>query len=373
LLFIDQINKNKAIQMIRSFSSWSRLNEAVARGKEILTVNGKTQKVKYRVQSKEKFIIKIVNDLDVLDSNSKLTPAGEEAIIAFFNSEPAFTSQIGQLSPAFFEKSLIVYLVRKDKSGGAREVQKIQFSVEPRLDAENKPLYPSIAQSERFVDENKFKGASKDAATALSLAQTLLTNTQLEDPESTVTEPTAAPTEIEDSSVIGKKFLYTMRTNSKIYLMEFTADDKLKATTQDGSDPNGEITHTSSGENGEYTIFWDTALDNTSRDTAISKKVNANLYTDGTIYNATDRKFIHRMFTDKDFRDQQIKTFEDEYKSTIINSDNLRRMLFYKDGTSIFPQDDSESVASRASDTDDREYAMGELRKAIQKTLGGEK
>lgn len=351
--------------MAQSFSSWNLLNEAIAKGKEILTINGKTHKVKYRVQSKDKFIIKVVNDLDILDSTGKLTPAGEEAIIAFFNAEPAFTSQVGQLTPAFFEKSIIVYLVRKDSQSTSRQVQKIQFSVEPRLDSENNPKYPSIAQSERFVDEAKFKGASKESAEILTQSQTLLTKTQVEDPEVIKTE--TVPEAPQDASIIGKKFLYTMRANSKIYLMEFTADAKLKATTQDGSDPNGELTYVPAAEGStDYTIFWDTTLDDSSRDTAISKRVNANLYSDGALYNTIDRKFIYRMFTDKSFRDEQLKIFEDEYRASVVDAENLRRMLFYKDGTSIFQQ------AEQATQTDgyDQEFAMGELQKAIQKTIG---
>lgn len=351
--------------MTQSFSSWNLLNESIAKGKEILTINGKTHKVKYRVQSRDKFLIKIVNDLDILDSTGKLTSAGEEALIAFFNAEPAFTSQVGQITPAFFEKSFIVYLVRRDSQNTSRQVQKIQFSVEPRLDSENNPKYPAIAQSDRFVDEAKFKGTSKEAEEVLTQAQTLLTKTQVDDPEVIKTDTT--PAVAQDTSIIGKKFLYTMRTNNKIYLMEFTADDKLKATTQDGSDPNGELTYTPAAEGStDYTIFWDTNLDDSSRDTAISKRANATLYSDGTLYNNIDRKFIHRMFTDAAFRNEQLKIFEDEYKSSLIDAENLRRMLFYRDGTSIFQPVESPGEKEGY----DQERAMGELQKAIQKTIG---
>lgn len=350
--------------MAQSFSSWNLLNESIAKGKEILTINGKTHKVKYRVQSRDKFLIKIVNDLDILDSTGKLTSAGEEALIAFFNAEPAFTSQVGQITPAFFEKNFIVYLVRKDSQNASRQVQKIQFSVEPRLDSENNPKYPEITQSDRFVDEARFKGTSKEAEAVLTHAQTLLTKTKVDDPE--VVKTDVAPEATQDTRIIGKKFLYTMRTNNKIYLMEFTADNKLKATTQDGSDPNGEITYMpSSGESTDYTIFWDTDLDDSSRDTAISKRVNATLHSDGTLYNNIDRKFIHRMFTDTTFRNEQLKIFEDEYKSSLIDAENLKRMLFHKDGTSIFQQ----SKPSGEKGGYDRERAMGELQKAIQKTI----
>ena len=73
--------------MIKSFNSWSSLTEAIAKGKDTMIdpTSGKKHKITYKVQSNTKFVMKIINDLDVIDASNKLTVTGIEAIKNYFN------------------------------------------------------------------------------------------------------------------------------------------------------------------------------------------------------------------------------------------------------------------------------------------------
>jgi len=336
--------------MIKSIGSWSEVNESIATGKDVMVdPAGKRHKVTYRVQSPTKFIVKIINDLDVI-SNDVLTPNGIAAITDFVNGEVPFTRAIGQLTSIFFEKKFIVYTVLRDGEILGRTKQKIQFSIENRLDASGKPAYPNIPAEIQFIDAKSFESLSNLAPTIVSQLNQTAQQTTLVDP---VPEEEPAPTPAKEEGTEetkkdrGKKFLYTMRTNSKLYLMEFNDAGAIVAKTQDNTDPNGTISYDATNKK----VLWSTTLDDaTSANTKISKSSGLPLFVDSEITNVQDKAFFEKMFTDEAFRNKIIDEYEAEYKSGEITAENLKKMLFYKDGKSIFTVVAPASVAPTAKD-----------------------
>lgn len=322
--------------MIKSLGSWSEVSEAIASGKDVMVdPAGKRHKVTYRVQSPTKFIVKIINDLDVI-SNDVLTANGIAAITDFVNGEVPFTRAIGQLTSVFFEKKFIVYTVLRDGEILGRTKQKIQFSVENRLDASGKPAYPNIPAEIQFIDAKSFESLSNLAPTIVSQLNQTAQQTTLVDP---VPEQEPAPTPAKEEGTEetkkerGKKFLYTMRTNSKLYLMEFNDAGAIVAKTQDNTDPNGTISYDAANKK----VLWSTTLDDaSSANTKISKSAGLALFVDSEITNVQDKEFFEKMFTDEAFRNKIIDEYEAEHKSSEITAENLKNMLFYKDGKAIF-------------------------------------
>jgi hypothetical protein len=336
--------------MIKSLGSWSEVSEAIATGKDVMVdPAGKRHKVTYRVQSPTKFIVKIINDLDVI-SNDVLTPNGISAITDFLNSEVPFTRAIGQLTSIFFEKKFIVYTVLKDGEILGRTKQKIQFSIENRLDASGKPAYPNIPAEIQFIDAKSFESLSNLAPTILSQLNQTAQQTTLVDPvpeEEPATAPAKEEGTAETKKERGKKFLYTMRTNSKLYLMEFNDAGAIVAKTQDNTDPNGTISYDTANKK----VLWSTTLDDsTSANTKISKSSGLPLFVDSEITNVQDKEFFEKMFTDEAFRNKIIDEYEADHKSSEITAENLKNMLFYKDGKAIFTVVAPASAAPTAKD-----------------------
>ena len=321
--------------MIKSFNSWSSLTEAIAKGKDTMIdpTSGKKHKITYKVQSNTKFVMKIINDLDVIDASNKLTATGIEAIKNYFNEEDQFTMTIGQFTPSFFTKKFIVYTILKDGELFGRTKQKIQFEIIDRNDAAGAPAHPNVTAGIQFIDDESFKALS---ALAPAIVTDLLnTANQAQLPDPTAADP-VKPAETENAETKkeqGKKFLYTMRTNSKLYKMEFIENGSITAKTQDGSDPNGTVSYDAQNKK----VMWSTTLDDAdSKDSKISKSVATPLFTDSEITNVQDKTFLEKMFTDDAFRKKIIDEYEKEYASTELTPENLRTMLFYKDGKSIF-------------------------------------
>ena len=330
--------------MAESFNNWSELMEANrARGKEVMIdSSGKRHKVKYRAQSSSKFLIKIINDANVIKSN-KVTDSGISALKNFLNSESAFTSVVGQLTPIFFQKNFIVYQIGRN-STGPRSVQKIQFSVYERKDQEGTILYPNIPATLEFIDIDTFGTMSEMLPAVTKDIADAAARTELEDPVDDVdTEDGKGPIAKGNSETVserGRKFLYTMKTNSKLYLMEFAENGGILATTRDGSDPNGIVSY---GQNG--IIVWSTTLDdNQTNGSKIAAAQNYKLFQDSEIVHEADKLFFTKMFTDETYRNQIIDEYESEYKSDELTAENLKGMLFYKDGKSIFGGGDANTT-----------------------------
>ena len=322
-----------------SFNSWSSLNEAIAKGKDVMIdpATGKRHKVTYKVQNRTEFIIKIINDLDILDSSEKLTQSGINALISYVNEEDPFTMAIGQLTPTFFQTKFIVYTVLRDGEIFGRTKQKIQFKIENKVDDAGTQLYPNLAATTQFIDADSFKAAAAEIATPIvqNLIQTAQ-QTTLPDPtpdETTQNTQTTPVTNTETASEKNKKFLYSMRSNNKLYLMEFMENGSLVAKTKDNSDPNGNVSYSATDKK----VLWTTALDDSeAKDAKLSKEKGTPLFYDMEIVNPQDKTFFEKLFTDAAFRKKIIDEYEKEYAGSELTPENLRTMLFYKDGTSIF-------------------------------------
>ena len=319
--------------MIKSFDTWSSLTEAEARGKDVMVdSSGKKHKITYIVQSNTKFVMKIINDLDIIDNASKITTVGLTAIKAYFNEENQFTQKIGQLTPTFFKAKFIVYTVLKDGEIFGRTKQKIQFEILDRMDAEGKPKYPNVPLTSEFIDAPSFAALSTLSQQIIAdLTQTAAAAT-LPDPQPEKEE--VKPTEnTETKPDKGRKFAYTMRANSKLYLMEFAQDGTIIAKTKDGSDPNGTVSYDAANKK----VMWAPTLDDAqSKETKVSTATGVPLFYDSEITNTSDKTFLEKMFTDDAFRKKILDEYDSKYASTELTPENLRNMLFYKDGTSIF-------------------------------------
>lgn len=321
--------------MIQSFNSWSSLNESIASGTEkYLNAAGKKVKLTFKVQSPTKFVMKLINFEDII-INDKLTQEGINAITSFLNEEDSFTMAIGQLTPLFFKENFIVYTILRDGEIMGRTKQKIQFTIEKRKDAAGNALHANVTEATQFIDADSFSQMSQAAPTVLSQLTATAQQAQLPDPEPdeavSSTETTTGTEETKKES--GKKFLYTMRTNSKIYKMEFVQDGSITAKTQDGSDPNGTVSYDKANKK----VMWSTTLDDaTSKDSKVSKVTGTPLFFDSEITNSQDKSFLEKMFTDEAFRKKTIEEYEAEYASGEITAENLKNLLYYKDGTSIF-------------------------------------
>ena len=318
-----------------SFNSWSSVNEAIAKGKDVMIDpnTGKKHKVTYKVQNRNEFIVKIINDLDILDASGKLTQSGINALISYLNEEDSFTMTIGQLTPTFFQNKFIVYTVLRDGEIFGRTKQKIQFKIENKVDDSGKAIYPNLAVTTQFIDADSFKAASELAQPIVQNLIQTAQQTTLPDPTPEETETAATTTNTETASEKNKKFLYTMRSNNKLYMMQFTENGSLDAKTKDNSDPNGNVAYSKATKK----VLWTTSLDDSgSADTKISKEKGTPLFYDMEIVNSQDKTFFEKIFTDPAFRKKIIDEYEKEYAGLELTPENLRNMLFYKDGTSIF-------------------------------------
>lgn len=319
--------------MIKSFDTWSSLTEAEARGKDVMVdSSGKKHKITYSVQSNTKFVMKIINDLDIIDNAGKITATGITALKDYFNNENQFTQKIGQLTPTFFKAKFIVYTVLKDGEIFGRTKQKIQFEILDRMDAEGKPKYPNVPPTSEFIDAPSFAALSTLSQQIIADLTKTAAAATLPDPQPEKEE--VKPTENKETKPDkGRKFAYTMRANSKLYLMEFAEDGTLIAKTKDGSDPNGTVSYDAANKK----VMWATTLDDAqSKDTKVSTATGAPLFYDSEITNTADKTFLEKMFTDDEFRKKTLDEYESKYASTELTPENLRNMLFYKDGTSIF-------------------------------------
>ena len=331
--------------MINSFNTWTKLTESIGSGKEVMIdpVTGKRHKVTYRIQTNHKFVMKTINDRDLLDDNNRLTEQGIKAIVEFFNAEVPFTKAVGELAPSFFTDNFIVYTVLADGELFGRTKQKIQFEVIERTSGiEGMPgftkKYPNVPDTVQFIDADSFNSLSTLAPQIVAQLKQDAQTAQLPDPKPEETAPAKSKENEETKKELGKRFIYTMRTNSKLYMMEFTPTGTISAKTEDGSDPNGIISYDSSTKK----VMWNTELDNAaSKESKVQKNVGTPLFTDSEIINSQDKEFFEKIFTDDAFRKKIIDDYEKEYGGFEITPENLKKMLFFKDGKPIFSTADT--------------------------------
>jgi hypothetical protein len=354
--------------MQQSFNSWNQLNESLAKGKEkyLNPVSGKKAKLTFRVQTARQFVMKLINYDDVIDSTNKLTQSGIDALTSFLNSEESFVRTIGQITPEFFKNRFIVYTILRDGEILGRSKQKIQFSIEYRNDAAGNPMHPNVPQDATFIDSETFKKLSEKAQPIVNSILQTGQNAALPDPRPDDAQPTG-----EKTDYTGKKFLYSMRSNNTLYMMVFSDSLTLTATVKAGGDPNGTVSYSESDKK----ILWNTSLDDESQEKGVvlSRRLQAPLFHDMEIVNTFDKSFFEKLFTDTAFRNKIIEEYEREYGGSEITAENLRKMLYYKNGEPIFgtPQsvegtsgDSAEDEAARiqrAADTIQRAAAGQQL------------
>lgn len=344
---------------MNSFSSWQQLNESISnRGRDvILTPDGRKQIVKYKVQGDNKFLIKLIKNASIIDEGGNLTKLGASKMIELINNQAEISNVIGVLNDAWFKDKILIYTVKKDTQysevGGDKGKEKIQFNIANRSD------FPKLPPDAKFVNSAiaETAGSEENAAVVTEIVtdnkETVIKDDTAEDPEEIRQEDTeeVEVEETQDEDLIGKKFRYSMRTNGKLYLMEFMNSGALQADVIGENSPNGVVSYESNDAGG--TINWTTDLDEASSSVSWLKNWGAGaLYTDQEITNKVDREFFLKIFTDEEYRNKIIADYEAEWGGSEMNADNLRRMLYYKDNTRIFPE--AGNVASNEPSAEDR-------------------
>ena len=141
--------------IVTDFAKWKSINEAESPGRTKQTA-GMGQRVVGIPIDPTSFKIKIVRDLDVLDPNGKLTPAGFNSIISWIKQQPKwlpYYPALGDLS-----KNILIYSVNKDNE----RKQVIVFAIQPK---------PQGAPAEvQFVHKDEVATLGAGKATVLDAA-----------------------------------------------------------------------------------------------------------------------------------------------------------------------------------------------------------
>jgi hypothetical protein len=337
---------------MNSFSTWRQLNESLRyrennpnKGKEIIfTEDGRKQIVKYKIQTDSKFLIKLIRNASIIDSEGNLTSVGADKILEFINNQPEIVNVIGNLDNDWFKDKILIYTVKRDtqssSDGGKIGREKIQFTILNRSDL------PKLPPNERFVNSS-IAEASGSEENAAELSNIIKDNIATAERDNTVENPKEITQggdketqveETQDDDLIGKKFRYSMRTNNKLYLMEFMSSGSLQADVIGiDSNPNGVVSYENNDAGG--TVNWTTDEDDRlSREDWKLKYGTAKLFTDQEIENKIDREFFIKIFTNEEYRNKVISDYEAEYGSTEMTPENIKKMLYYQDGTKIFPE-----------------------------------
>jgi hypothetical protein len=308
--------------MANSFESWNSINETT-RSKQVLISGGKRYKVVIKIQSSAKFMVKTVNEANLIDSSGKLTSNGAGVLLRYLNSQASLVNTVGKLDGNFFANNFLMYTVVKD----TKRTEKIQFTVTPRTKIEGldpKIQFVSTGELQQQTGED-IKGIVADNI------QTAKTDDVEGDPSLDGTTADAEGSAL-TQRVPGYRFRYTMRSNSKTYLMEFGENGQIDAEViKGGNKPHGVISWEDSK------VIWYTDIDNAG------VVEDGPLYIDGEITNKTDKKFFTRIFTDDEFLEKILNEYEEKYGSSEITGENLRSMLyFHPDGERIFSDESTE-------------------------------
>jgi len=316
--------------MGNTFKSWNDVSESINRSAQVYVApNGHRFKVVIKMQSNTKFMVKTVNEMELLDNNSNMTNKGASALKNYLNSQQAFLNTYGKIDNNFFSNKFIIYTVKRDSA----RVEKIQFTISPREGVEG------LASNVQFVSTQSLQ-AMKDKETALS--GVIADNEKTVETDNIQTDPEKIPegstgdgegTEITEESM-GNRFRYTMRTNGVDYECEIGVNGVIEMEPLKQGAPIGSIAWEDSK------VIWYTDADNSG---SIN---NSPLMMDGEIENPYDKKFFTSMFTDKEFKDKIIKEWEEKYGSSELTGENLKKMLYYRNGNPIFS-----STTSSASST----------------------
>lgn len=354
--------------MGKTYSSWNSVNEwnifnNPKRGKQVFTSpSGQKQRMAYKIQDNSNFIIKLFRFSDIVGLDGNITSSGSDALISFFNSQSEMTDVFGTFDQSFFAKNFLLYTILEDTA----DKDKIQFTVTARS------IYPTIGSKYTMVNSNALANILlSNEVKDVEIIKKVETNKEkvkdkdIDEPEKIEdkgTKDLASGTD-ETEEEIGNKFRYTMRTNGKLYLMEFAAGGAIDAQVVGEDHPNGAI----SWENSK--VMWYTDSDSAENLTIYSKWIDDDipLYTDGEITNPTDKEFLSKMFTDKEFRKKVITEYHKEYGESEIDSKSIKRMLFFKDGTPIFPEEIKPVEAPSSTNVETQEFEQEEGEEYVPK------
>lgn len=306
--------------MGNTFKSWDDVNESATRSRQVYVApNGHRFKVVIKMQSNTEFMVKTVNEMQLLDGNSNMTNTGASAIKNYLNSQQAFLNTYGKIDNKFFATKFIIYTVKKDTA----RVEKIQFTIVPRTEVEGldpKIQFVSTTALEAIKLNNE--GLAGIVTGNVELAETdEVDGTTEEIPEGDVGD--GQGTDITEESM-GNRFRYTMRTNGIDYDCEIGEGGVIEMEPLKGKGAIGSI----AWENKK--VIWYTDADNSG---AID---NMPLMMDTEIENPYDKKFFTSMFTDKAFKEKIIKEWEEKYGSSELTGETLKHMLYYRNGSPIF-------------------------------------
>jgi hypothetical protein len=326
--------------MGKTYNSWNSINELnifnnPKKGKQVFTSpTGQRQRMSYKIQDSSNFMIKLFRFPEVIDGSGNISTQGFESLVSFFNNQPEMVNAFGKFDNYFFGSKFLLYTVLKDEE----DKDKVQFTIVERSD------YPRLNSKYNMVNATTLislldEEDPKDAEIIVGVKdnRNKAQDKDIDDPEKMEdkgsTDLATGTQETEED--MGNKFRYTMRTNGKLYLMEIAAGGAIDAKVMGEEHPNGAI----SWENSK--VWWYTESDSAENLSIYSKWIDADipLYTDGEITDPTDKEFLTKIFTDKEFRKKIIKEYHDEFGESEIDSKSIKRMLFFKDGSPIFPEE----------------------------------
>ena len=315
----QELNVNKASGNVRG-----------VKGKEIWKdESGKKHKAVWKAQDATNFIVKLINDKDILDANGNMTVDGQTSLVSFLNEENSFVNQYGKLDQNFFNTKIIAYTVKRDTD----RKQKIQFTILDR--AALKAKIEASAQDGQemlvldginFINASVLVNIDKPVPQNQNILidKTIVdvpseeTETEVED-ETKETEIDEIP--LEDDSLIGKKFEYQSGADGKLYIITIDKGDK------------------------DELKFWAKSQDGTQEGWVVLKGEEpfwiGNDETEAAIVNAKDSDFFKRIYTDRPYLLELIAAFEAKYPEGYDFS--IKNILYYMNGSKIYGDEQAES------------------------------
>jgi hypothetical protein len=347
--------------MGKTYNSWKSVNEwnifnNPKRGKQVFTSpSGQKQRMAFKIQDDFNFIIKLFRFSDVIDQKGNITSLGMDSLIKFFNGQSDMTNVYGPFDSSFFQKKFLLYTILEDSA----DKDKIQFTIISRN------IYPKLGPQNIMVNAmNLANLISANQPEDAEIIQNIQINREkvkdkdIEEPEKLkddVKKEEAGGTDATEKE-LGNKFRYTMRSNGKLYLMEFAAGGAIDAQVIGEGHPNGAISWEGSR------LMWYTDADSVDNISVYSKWIDEDipLYTDTEINNPADKEFLSKIFTDDAFRKKVIGEYEKEFGESEVNSTTIKKMLFFKDGTPIFPEEIKQPVQSSTIDSNTEDNVVEE-------------
>jgi hypothetical protein len=321
--------------MFNKINSWENLNESTNGRHTIEGPDGKKQKITYKVQDSESYMIKFKRSANLI-TNGQLTDSGRKRLTEIHNSQAGLVETFGKLDDIFFKDKFILYTVKTD----TENTEKLQIKIV------NRNIAPSITSNLNFVSavglSNVQPGSELDSNVKDAVNRVNSDDVD-EDPAEEVDVKQKGNPNLSEFG--GRRFRYDMRTNNKRYLMTFTDDGHLEADVMDNSKPDGTISLV------DGKIMWETAEDDNVSAEKWAKLSNMSLYVDCEITNTKDKENLTKVLTDKAYAEKILSEYEEKYGSADINEENIKNMLYNRDGTKIFPEEKGEGTSSSSTST----------------------